>query len=133
MISESLQAERIFRGGTILTMDDTRPRVEALAIGSGRILADGDEAAVMATRGDATEIVDLAGHTLMPSFIDAHGHVANAPQIVKWANVSGVPAGPVTCIADILRVLEEFTRWSSRSPTRASRSSATATATPQST
>ena len=49
------EAERIFRGGTILTMDDARPRVEAVAIADGRILAAGAESEVMATRGDATE------------------------------------------------------------------------------
>lgn len=108
MITDSLPAERIFRGGTILTMDDERQRVQALAIRDGHILAVGDEADVMATHGDGTEVVDLGGRTLMPSFVDAHGHFANAPQIVKWANVSGVPAGPVTSIADIQRVLAEF-------------------------
>jgi predicted amidohydrolase YtcJ len=99
------QASLIFRGGTILTMVDAMPRVEAVAIADGRILAAGDEAGVMATAGEGTDVIDLGGRTLMPSFIDAHGHFANAPQIVKWVNVSGVPAGPVTCIADILRVL----------------------------
>ncbi|OPX11023.1 amidohydrolase [Mycobacterium sp. AT1] len=108
MINDSLRAERIFRGGTILTMDDERQRVQAIAIAGGRILAIGDEADVMTTHGDGTEVVDLGGRTLMPSFVDAHGHFANAPQIVKWANVSGVPAGPVTSIADIQRVLAEF-------------------------
>lgn len=108
MTNHSSPAERIFRGGTILTMDDSRPRVEAVAIGGGRILAVGDEAEVMSTRGEDTEIVELGIRTLMPSFIDAHGHFANAPQIVKWANVSGVPAGPVTSIADIQRVLTDF-------------------------
>jgi predicted amidohydrolase YtcJ len=97
----------IFRGGPILTMDDARPRVEAVAIAGGRILAAGSEAEVKAAAGEGAELIDLAGRTLMPSFIDAHGHFANAPQIVKWANVSGVPAGPVTCIADILRVVSE--------------------------
>jgi predicted amidohydrolase YtcJ len=101
------QAELIFRGGPILTMDDARPRVQAVAIAGGRILAAGAEAEVMATAGEGTEVVELNGHTLMPSFIDAHGHFANALQIVTWANVSGVPAGPVTCIADILQVLRE--------------------------
>jgi len=101
------QAELIFRGGPILTMDDARPRVQAVAIAGGRILAAGDDAEVMATAGEGTEVVELNGRTLMPSFIDAHGHFANALQIVKWANVSGVPAGPVTCIADILQVLRE--------------------------
>ncbi|MFM9071944.1 MAG: amidohydrolase [Cyanobium sp.] len=101
------QAPLIFRGGTILTMVEDRPRVEAVAIAGGRILAAGNEAEVRASAGEAAAVVDLQGRTLMPSFIDAHGHFANAPQIVKWVNVSGVPAGPVTCIADILRVLKE--------------------------
>lgn len=101
------QAALIFRGGTILTMVDARPRVEAVAIAAGRILAAGTENEVMAAAGEAAEVVDLQGRTLMPSFIDAHGHFANALQIVMWVNVSGVPAGPVTCIADILRVLGE--------------------------
>lgn len=99
-------ADTIFRGGTILTMDDARPRVAAVAVAGGRILAAGDDAEVMKLATPATVIVDLAGATLMPSFIDAHGHFMNAPQIVRWANVSGVPAGPVTSIADILKVLQ---------------------------
>lgn len=116
MITDSLRAERIFRGGTILTMDDERQRVQALAVAGGRILSLGDEADVMSTRGDDTEIVDLGDRTLMPSFVDAHGHFANAPQIVKWANVSGVPAGPVTSIADIQRVLVEFVEVNAVAP-----------------
>ena len=101
------QAELIFRGGPILTMDDARPRVQAVAIAGGRILAAGADAEVMVTAGEGTQLVEMNGRTLMPSFIDAHGHFANALQIVKWANVSGVPAGPVTCISDILQVLRE--------------------------
>lgn len=100
------QAEKIFRGGTIVTMDDARPQVAAIAIANGRILAAGNEAEVMATRNETTEIIDLGNNVLMPSFIDAHGHFMNAPQVVKWANVSGPPVGPVTCIADIITVLK---------------------------
>lgn len=106
MISQT--AERIFRGGTILTMDDGQPRAEALAVAGGRVLAVGTDVEVMATRGEDTIVVDLGGHTLLPAFVDAHGHFANALQIVNWANVSGEPAGPVTCIADIQRVLVDF-------------------------
>jgi predicted amidohydrolase YtcJ len=101
-------AEKIFRGGTILTMEDDRPQVEAIAIAGGRILAAGDETEVMKTRGNATVLVDLGNNTLMPSFIDAHGHFINAIEIVKWANVSGSPVGPVTCIKDIITVLKAY-------------------------
>ena len=60
----------------------------------------------MALASDATKIMDLKGATLMPSFIDAHGHFMNAPQVVTWANVSGVPVGPVTDIPSIVEVLK---------------------------
>ena len=103
-------AEKIFRGGTIITMDDKKRQVEAVAIAGGRILAAGSEAEVLQTKTDATVIVDLGGRTLMPSFIDAHGHFMNAPQIVKWANVSGPPVGPITKIADFVPVLQEHVK-----------------------
>jgi hypothetical protein len=104
--------EKIFRGGTIVTLDESRPEVEAIAMGQGRILALGTEAEVMALATDATEIYDLRGATLMPSFIDPHGHFMNAPQMVRWANVSGVPAGPITSIADILTELKaHVAKW----------------------
>jgi hypothetical protein len=93
-------ADTIYRNGTVLTMVDDRRQAEAVAVAGGKILAVGSEADVMATKGANTVVVDLAGHTLMPSFIDAHGHFMNALQVVKWANVQGVPAGPISSIAD---------------------------------
>ncbi len=103
---EGQSAEKIFRGGNILTMADGKPKVAAVAVAGGRIIAAGDEADVMRLATGTTKLIELKGATLMPSFIDAHGHFMNAPQIVKWANVSGVPAGPVTSIADIITVLK---------------------------
>ncbi|MGI9161449.1 MAG: amidohydrolase [Mycobacterium sp.] len=99
-------ADVIYRGGTIITMVDERPRVEAIAVAGGRIIAAGSEQEVMSSKGDATVVVDLAGTTLLPSFIDSHGHFMNAPQVVKWANVQGVPAGPITKVADFVPVLQ---------------------------
>lgn len=103
-------ADTIYRGGTIITMVDGSPAVEAVAVASGRILAAGSEREVMATADDQTRVVDLAGNTLMPSFIDAHGHFMNAPQVVKWANVQGVPAGPVTSVEDVVAALQAHVR-----------------------
>ncbi len=88
-------------------MDDGRPEVEAIAVADGRILATGQKSYVMRFKSDRTKLVDLAGKTLMPAFIDSHGHFLNALQIVKWANVSGPPVGPVTRIADFIPVLQE--------------------------
>lgn len=103
-------ADTIYRNGNILTMVDDRRQVEAIAIAGGKILAVGSEAAVMATKGPQTVVVDLSGRTLMPSFIDAHGHFMNAIQVVKWANVQGVPAGPISSVADFVPALQEHVR-----------------------
>ncbi|MGI9515866.1 MAG: amidohydrolase [Pirellulaceae bacterium] len=105
--TNDMSADKIFHNGTIITMDEQQRQVEAVAIGAGNILAAGDEAEVMALRNDATDVVDLAGKSLLPSFIDSHGHFINAPQIVKWANVSGPPVGPLEQIADFIPVLQQ--------------------------
>ena len=100
-------AQVIFAGGPVITMDDRVRTAEAVAVADGRIVAVGTERDVMSVGGPDTEVVDLAGCTLMPAFIDAHGHFMNALQVVQWANIQGTPAGPITCTADVWTVLEE--------------------------
>ncbi len=86
-------AELIFRGGSIVTVDEALPTAEAVAVAGGRIVAVGTEAEVMALATNATRIVDLAGAALLPGFIDSHGHFMNALNIVNWVNVSGPRSG----------------------------------------
>ena len=102
-----MKADTIYRGGTIVTMVDDRRQARALAVAGGKILAVGSEQDVLATKGPGTQVVDLAGRTLMPSFIDPHGHFMSALQVLKWANVQGEPAGPITAVADIVPVLRK--------------------------
>lgn len=67
-------AEVIFANGTIITMDDAGPTVEAVAIQGNKILAVGEIADVFQHRGEATSVVDLEGRTLVPGFTDSHSH-----------------------------------------------------------
>lgn len=64
----------ILTGARILTADPARPRVEALAIASGCILAAGDEGDVMALAKAGTRVVRMPGFTVLPGFIDSHTH-----------------------------------------------------------
>jgi predicted amidohydrolase YtcJ len=105
-MADPTTADVIYRGGTIITMVDDRRTVEAIAVADGRIVATGDEADVLTTGGDRTVVVDLEGATMLPGFIDSHGHFMNAPQVVRWANCQGLPAGPITSIADIVHELK---------------------------
>ncbi len=80
--------ETIFVHGDILTGTRLRPddqdhvpgRVTALAVRKGRILAVGDDAAILGRKGPQTTVVDLQGAFVMPGFNDAHTHMASAGQ-----------------------------------------------------
>jgi predicted amidohydrolase YtcJ len=66
---------RIYTGGDIITMRGPEPEmVEALAVEDGKIAAVGSLADVKSRAGADTPVVDLAGQTLLPGFIDTHGH-----------------------------------------------------------
>lgn len=64
----------IYRGEVILTMDHADSVAEAVAVSNGRILAVGSEADILDLADERTERLDLAGRTLIPAFIDPHGH-----------------------------------------------------------
>jgi len=108
-------ADKIFLGGPILTMDDTVPRAEAVAVKDGRILAVGREADVTRHEGDATETVDLDGKPLLPGFVDAHGHVYAIGLQALAANLLAPPDGEVTDIASLQKTLRD---WADTNPER---------------
>lgn len=63
-------ADRIFEGGTLLTMNEQQPTAEALALQDGHILAVGTRAEVLALRGPETEVIPLQGGTVIPAVVD---------------------------------------------------------------
>jgi predicted amidohydrolase YtcJ len=60
--------------GTVLTVDQTRPTAEALAVADGRIVAVGDRSDVTGLIGPNTQTIDLGDGCIMPGFVEAHGH-----------------------------------------------------------
>ncbi len=102
-------ADLFIFGGPIVTVNDAQPSVEAVAVKDGKIVAVGAKSKLQAKWvGPKTRVVDLAGKTLGPGFIDGHGHFMNAPRIINWVNVSLEPVGPVKAIPDILEALQEY-------------------------
>jgi hypothetical protein len=90
-------AETLYTGGTILTMAGEQPgTVEPLA---------------SAPRSAATKVVDLQGKTLLPGFIDTHGHfiyfgknlidadlfgAGSIPEIVRRMREQATKVGPTS-------------------------------------
>ncbi|CPR11794.1 amidohydrolase [Mycobacterium bohemicum DSM 44277] len=65
--------------GTVLTVDESRPTAEALAVTGGRIVAvdpavHRGQLDVAGRIGPGTETVDVGDGCVMPGFIEAHGH-----------------------------------------------------------
>ena len=101
-------ADRIWSGGPILTMNDAAMNAEAVAEKDGRIIAVGTEAEVMAHRGDGTELIDLDGQTMLPGFVDSHGHVILGGLQALSANLLAPPDGEVTDIASLQQALRDW-------------------------
>jgi predicted amidohydrolase YtcJ len=64
----------ILFNGQIKTMDDQRPRAQALAFKAGRIMAVGENKEISALAGSKTERVNLDGRLGIPGLMDSHFH-----------------------------------------------------------
>lgn len=68
-------AELIVTNAKVLTMYETAPRAEAVAVAGGKILAVGSAAEIAALAGPATQLIDAKGRTLLPGFVESHLHL----------------------------------------------------------
>ena len=107
-VAVAAPADRIIRGGGIVTVNPAQPAAEAVAIKGGRIVAVGAEANVMKHKGAATEVTDLAGKTLVPGFIDGHSHFFSLVDVQTQALCASPPAGPCKSVADVIAALEKI-------------------------
>ena len=81
--------EKLYYNGAIVTMEGEGDTVEAVLVADGIIKAAGAYDTVAAQKSETCELVDLQGKTLMPSFIDPHGHVAGmAPMFADLCDLS---------------------------------------------
>ena len=69
-------ADTIFYGGPIVTVNANNEEVQALAVQNGKIVAVGSKDAVTKEWQAAnTKVIDLKGQTLMPGFVEPHVHI----------------------------------------------------------
>jgi predicted amidohydrolase YtcJ len=83
-------AETIITNAKVITMDDGRPRAEAVALGGARILAVGTRAEVEALAGPLTIVVDAGGRTLLPGFVESHLHLVLGGNELSQLQLGGV-------------------------------------------
>ena len=104
-------ADAIYYGGLILTMNDTQRDAEEVAIKDGKIFAVGDRAQIEKLhKGQRTQMVDLAGKTMLPGFFDAHSHFSQVGLQAISANLLPPPDGPVKTIEQLQATLRDHLR-----------------------
>lgn len=84
----------IYFNGDILTMEGDQPRyVEALVERGGLIVFSGSRKQAQRQFPDAVRR-DLHGRTLLPGFVDGHGHIYLTGLLFSMANAMPAPDGP---------------------------------------
>ena len=101
-------ADVIYHGGNIITINDTLPLAEAVAVQDGKILAVGTNDKVVAFKGEETTLIDLGGGTMLPGFVDAHGHVMGGGLQALSANLLAPPDGDVKDISSLQDTLRKW-------------------------
>ncbi|KPG82081.1 MULTISPECIES: amidohydrolase [Pseudomonas] len=98
-----MSADLILFNGQFHTVDREKPLASAVAIKDGRFVAVGNDAAAMALKGSATQVVDMKGRCVIPGLNDSHLHLIrgglNYNLELRW---EGVPS-----LADALRMLKD--------------------------
>ncbi|MFT6311113.1 MAG: putative amidohydrolase YtcJ [Porticoccus sp.] len=99
-------ASQAFINGTVLTMDSQNSIAEAVVIENDKIVAVGSLQKVKPYMNGDTVVYDLAGKTLMPGFIDAHGHFPASGINYYIADLNSPPIGAIKNIPELITALK---------------------------
>ncbi len=100
----------VLANARVLTMDEARPRVQALAVVGERIAWVGSADEAIALAGAGARVIDCGGAAVLPGFHDAHVHLL--AYAASLASADCRPPG-VSSIQDVQSVLRT---WANRTP-----------------
>ena len=81
---------KLYFNGNIITVDKNESIKEAVLIENGLIKAVGTNEEILALKDDNTEVIDLEGKTMLPGFIDPHGHIVATAQTLMIVTLSDI-------------------------------------------
>ena len=104
--SNQQKGDVVYFGGNIVTMEADFPEVEALVLKESKIIFVGSQKEADNYIKDNTKRIDLKGKTLLPGFIDAHGHITSRAGMEQAIDLSPSPYGTVNSMPDLQKTLK---------------------------
>ncbi|WP_369049180.1 amidohydrolase [Tenacibaculum sp. UWU-22] len=100
--------QTLFHNGDIITMEGEEPQyVEAVVQQEGKIVFVGDLKTAEKKYPNATK-KNLHGKTMLPGFVDGHGHFVSAGQTTLFANVMPPPDGPGKNFDELVQTVKDW-------------------------
>ncbi len=96
----------LYFNGNIITMEN-EDYAEAVFVKDGIIKYAGKEKKAMELVGEKTELIDLRGKTLMPSFVDSHSHITAYASTLTAKNLSGAKS-----FDEVVEMMRDFRKKS---------------------
>ncbi len=72
---DAADADLILINGKVVTIDESIPTAEAIAIKDGKITKVGTTKEVLLEKSNGTKVMDLKGKLIVPGFIESHAHL----------------------------------------------------------
>jgi len=83
-------ADLVLKNGKIITVDESKPEAQALAVRGDLVVAVGSDKDIEPYIGDATQVIDLGGKLAIPGFIDSHAHFTSIGRAKMQLNLMKV-------------------------------------------
>jgi len=91
VFAEAQTPSLIVHNDNIVTLDQARPRAEAMAVAEGTILQIGSSAEILRLKKKGTLVIDAKGKTIIPGIFDSHLHVIRGGRFynteLRWDGV----------------------------------------------
>ena len=101
----------VYYGGDIITMVGQKPEyAEAIVVKDGKIDYVGSSSEAMIIAGEGHQMVDLNGKTMLPGFLDGHGHYINSLSVANQCKLYAPPSGPGIDVPSIISELKTFAK-----------------------
>lgn len=94
----------LYWNGQIITVDQDDSMAEAVLVIDGRIEAVGTNTELQKLADRETECIDLQGKTMLPGFIDSHGHIIRSEIYPRFCPP---PVGEIDSVEKLIKAVQE--------------------------